>query len=49
MGPVKLTKYEEKTEMRETPKKPDLTCIFQSFARFRRKPKMIPQSIRAFW
>ena len=38
--PDKLIKYEEKTEMRETTKNPDLTSNLQSFARFRRKPKM---------
>ena len=47
--PDKLIKYKEKTEMRETTGNPDLTGNLQSFARFRRKPKMIPRSIRAFW
>ena len=47
--PDKLIKYKEKTAMRETPQKPDLSGNLVSFATFQRKPKMIPRSIRAFW
>ena len=41
--PDKLIKYSEKTDMRETTTNP-VTGNLQSFARFRRKPKMIQRA-----
>ena len=45
----KLLKYKEKTGMKEIPKNPSLTWIFNVFSLFYPKPKMIPGSIRTFW